>query len=228
LPANTGGPFVQTADRLWLPLSAQNSPRTLTGRLRRGVTPVEARAAVDVVAKRLGFGMQMTSLPELTFGEDRPQLLMMLGAVVLVLLIACADVANLLLARSARRVREMTVRAAIGATRSRLIRQSLVESLVLALAGGIAGVWLARMLPLSVVLLGSNRPLPEAPPLNIDVLGFAVLASLATALICGMMPALEASRTDVVSGLKDGANNASGTRRSSRARAALVVAEIAL
>jgi putative ABC transport system permease protein len=221
------GLAITSADRVWLPLGAQD-PRTLYGRLRRDTSPTQARAAIETVAKRMGFGIRMTSLPELTYGEDRPQILMMLGAVVLVLLIACADVANLLLARSARRVREMTVRAAIGASRGRLVRQTLVESLVLAVAGGIAGVWLAKWLPFSVVLLASNRALPPNAELHTDVLVFAAVASITTALLCGILPALQASRTDVSSGLKDASRGAIGNRRSNRWRSALVVAEIAL
>jgi putative ABC transport system permease protein len=225
-PDRDAGLAMNPANRVWIPLAAQN-PRTLYGRLRRDASPTQARAALETVAKRMGFGIRMFSLSEYTYGDDRPQLLMMLGAVVLVLLIACADVANLLLAHSARRVREMTVRAAIGASRARLVRQSMVESLVLALMGGAAGVWIAGWLPLSVVLLASRRALP-ASALSVRALGFALAASVVTALLCGILPALQASRTDVSAGLKDAANNAIGSRRSNRWRGALVAAEIAL
>src|SRR5258706_11206908 len=108
MPAGFAGPLLRTNIRLWTPISAQGvKTRILYGRLRRDSNAAQARAAMEVIAKPLGFGMRVESLHEQLVGDNRPEFLMLLGAVALVLLIACADVANLLLARSARRVREM-------------------------------------------------------------------------------------------------------------------------
>ena len=162
-------------------------------------------------------------------GELRPALLVMSGAVAFVLLIACANVANLLLARGAVRQREIAIRTALGAARARLVRQLLTESLVLGIAGGLCGLLVAQWsLALLVVLSPVELTALGHVTLSYPVLAFTAAVSLLTAMVCGFAPAFEGSRGDVQDAIKDGARQVGGGVRHRRLRHAFVVAEIAL
>ncbi len=172
-------------------------------------------------------GARLVALNELVLGDVRQTLWLLFGAVGLVLLIACANVMNLLLARTAARSREMAIRAAVGASRFSLLRQLLLESVLLALAGGVAGWWLARG---GVALIRALSPdaIVRLREVNLDssVFLFALLVSVVTGVIAGLAPALAGSRTDLAATLKAGGRGASAGRN--RLRHSLVVAEVAL
>jgi len=211
---------------------------SVLARLKPGVTLQQARAEMSALGAALatelpafdtGWTVRVLSIRDELAGDLRPALLMLAGAVGFVLLIACANVANLLLARGAARQKEIAIRAALGAARSRVIRQLLTEALLLAIAGGAAGILIARwtldgMVALSPVDLTALGPIQ----LNDTVLAFTGLVSLATAVICGFAPAFEGARADVQETIKDGARQVGSGVRHRRLRQAFVVAEIAL
>ena len=210
------------------------------GRLNRGVSLVQAQAETDTIAKRLesqypsvnkGAGVRILSLRD-SFSKDfRPALLVFLSAVGFVLLIACANVANLFLARTAGRQKELVVRAAMGAGRLRLARQLMTESALLGLSGGVMGLLLAYWGVKGLVLLvGSTFDTQAMDTVSIDVrlLVFALVVSLAVGMISGLAPALGAARLDVNDTLKEGSRGLTGNRRRNRIRSTLVVAEVAL
>ena len=207
-------------------------------RLRTDVTVGQASAEMENIARALeaqfpdsntGKLARVISLQEQMVGPTRNTLYLLLGAVTLVLLIACANVANLLLARATVREREMVVRAAVGAARGRLLRQLLTESAVLGIAAGLLGVWLARF---GVLALIATAPasLPRIAEVRVDavVLAFAMLIALAASFLFGLAPALQASRVQLVDGLRQGGKGSSIGARGSWARSAFVVAEVAL
>ena len=195
-------------------------------RLTPGATLAQAQARMQSVAGRLaaqnpktstGWGMKMAGLQEDLTGNIRPALLMLLGAVALVLLIACANVANLLLSRASGRAREIAVRTALGAGAWRIVRQLLTESLLLAAAGAGLGLLLAR------AALRALSPVPAE--LDFVVLLFLVAVSLVTGILFGLAPALQALRSDHITIIKSGSRAGGG---SNSLRGALVVAEFAL
>jgi putative ABC transport system permease protein len=173
------------------------------------------------------WGVRVSSLQHEVVGSIRPALLILLGAVGFVLLIACANVANLLIARAAARRTEIAIRSALGAGRLDIIRQLLTESLVLALLSGGLGLLLAVWsLDLLIKLSGTN--IPRAQEIGIDgrVLGFTLLVSLLTAILFGLLPAIQSSKADLQAVLKEGGRSSTGGKN--RVRAVLVVADVAL
>ena len=208
------------------------------GRLPPGVSVAEAQAEMTAIATGLAQqyplsngekGIAVVPLQDVVVGDTRQTLFVLLAAVAFVLLIACANVANLLLARAAARGRELVVRAAVGAGRLRLIRQMLTESAVLAMVAGIGGVIVARWGVQALVAL-APPDLPRLDEVTVDAtaLGFALLISLAASFIFGLAPAWHVSRVDLADGLRQSGKGSALGVRSGWARKAFVVAEIAL
>jgi putative ABC transport system permease protein len=207
-------------------------------RLRDGVSIEQARSELTAIATRLeaqypasnsGKLTDIVTVQEQLVGGTRATLNTLLGAVALVLLIACANVANLQLSRATSRNREMVVRAAVGAARGRLIRQLLTESAVLGFASALFGAWLARLGMLGLVALAPAN-LPRLDEIRVDntALLFAIAVALVSAVVFGLAPALQASRVDLVDGLRQGGKGSSIGARGGWARNAFVVAEVAL
>jgi predicted permease len=230
---------------LWLPLHANSfaaRPRAvrilfMAGRLRAGVTPPQAQAELSRIAAQLaeqyqdsdrGLGAHLVLLREEIVGRIRPLLLALMGAVALVLLIACANVANLLLARTTARRRSLALRAALGAGRGRLAGELLSESALLSLLGGAAGALLAGWGVRALVAIAPEA-LPRRDEIAVDgwVLLFTLAASLVTGALFGLLPALQASRVDLTEVLKEGSRSAAPTERHGF-RQPLVVGEVAL
>ena len=210
----------------------------VVGRLRPGLDRVQAQADLDALAVRLaadypdsnrGWGALLVPLHEQLVGDVRPALLVLFGAVGFVLLIACANVANLLLARASVREKEIAIRLAIGASRGRLVRQLLTESLVLAFVSAVAGTLLAWV---------AVRGFTAANPIDVPRLGgvaldarlllFTFTVASVTAVLFGLVPALQASRSNVGAAVKDGARESGASAGSRRVRTLLVVSEVAI
>ena len=208
------------------------------GRLKDGVSVRQAEVEMVGIAKRLeeqypesnaGKTVNVVLLQELLVGGTKSTLYVLLGAVALVLLIACANVANLLLARATSREREMVVRAAVGASRIRLLRQLLTESAVLGIVSGVLGIWLAQF---GVTALIATAPanLPRIAEVKVDtvVLAFAMIIALLASFLFGLAPALQVSRVQLSEGIRQGGKGSSIGARGGWARSAFVVAEVAL
>jgi predicted permease len=211
------------------------------GRFKSGITLKQAAAQMDMVSARIdsmypdlkGWRAQLMSLRTMTSGDTRPALLVLMGAVVFVLLIACANIANLLLARGAARANEFAVRSALGAGRRRIVLQLLTESLVISVAGGVLGVLLASLGSKGLVALAPAFLLKSAPGLaagavDLRVLAFALATVVITAFLFGLAPALHSARSQVTETLKETGRSSLESPRSRRFRSALVVSEIAL
>ncbi|MGD9902501.1 MAG: ABC transporter permease [Vicinamibacterales bacterium] len=208
------------------------------GRLADGVTLAQATAEMTAVAARLSAahpqsngdkGVRLTPLAEAIVGDTRQTLFVLLGAVGVVLLIACANVASLLLARASARGREIVVRAAVGAGRGRLVRQLLTESAVLAVVAGAGGALLARW-GVTALLALAPPDLPRLDEVSVDraALAFALGISLAASLVFGLAPAWHVWRVDLADGVRQGGKGSALGVRGGGARRALVVTEIAL
>jgi putative ABC transport system permease protein len=230
---------------MWAPLQMDSSFATgrrnrlvrAFGRLKENVTMAQAQAEANAFAADFdrrffndkGFSIALVSFLDRAVGGVRPSLWILAAAVGCFLLIACSNVASLLLARGAARVREMALRAAVGAGRGTLIRQSLIESTVLAMLGGVLGLPVA-ILGVKLLVVAYPRALPRASEIRVDpaVLGFALVVSLLTGVLFGVLPAVRVSRVNLVEVLKEGGRGGSGGRAGNRFRAALVVVEVAL
>ena len=241
-----GFSFLDKTVDVWVAVGFTAQARTPRGRwlatvakLKPGVTIADAQRDMTRVAGEMtrrfpdfntGWTARVVPLREQMTGDIKPALLVLLGAVAFVLLIACANVANLLLARATARSRELAVRAALGAGRGRIVRQLFAESLVLAAAGGITGLllawWLVQLLRAYVA---DAVPVQRLDAVSIDgtVLLFTLAAALLSGLVFGLLPALTASGTTLTDSLKEGGRTGSSAR-GGRTRATLVVAEIAL
>ena len=221
--------------------STMRSERTLNAiaRLKPGVSVADAKADLVTIAQRLAEqypkanedrGVQVKNLREAYTGYAWRALFFFMGAAGLILLIACANIANLLLSRALTRQREFAIRAALGASRNAVIRQLLVESVLLALPGGALGILLAAWGTSVFSALAPSDYLSRASQIELDarVFVFAVVVSLATAILFGLVPAVFASRVDLNAALKQGSRSLSGNPGHRRARKILVVAEVAL
>ena len=248
-PGGTGivlDSFSNPPAELWIPLAldpkdlAQRSNHWLQaiGRLRPGVTIEQAGAEMDAIERGIeehnpkdyvGSGVKLVPLYDQVVGGVRPALLILLGAVGFVLLMACGNVANLLLVRATARQREMSIRAALGATRAALVRQLLIESLLLAACGGAAGALLA-LWGLDALAAMIPQSIPRSGDIGVDgrVLGFTLIISILAALLFGLAPALHASRGNLTDALQEGSRGSAGGLHRNRLRNGLVVSEIAL
>ena len=230
---------------LWLPTAInpndperQNHNYGIVARLKPGVTVAQARAEMIVIAQRLeraypatntGWGITLFPMAEMFTGRIRKVLLILLGAVGLLLLIACANLANLLLARAATREKEIAIRGALGAGRGRIIRQLVTESLVLAMAGGALGLILAIYgVRLMRGVVPDMFPMLQHMSVDLPVLAFTFGMSIATGLVFGLIPAWRSSHTDLNTTLKEAAGRSEGAGGSHRIRGFLLASEVAL
>ena len=238
--------FLDPAAELWVPL-AQNqfaaSARqvrllSVVGRLNDGVQASEANAELTNIARRLeseypdsnsGVSARLVPLHAQVTGKVRPALLLLFGAVALVLLIACANIVNLMLVRSAARHRELAVRAALGAGRWRLIRQLLTESITLSVLGGAAGILLGSW-GVNALLTLNPVPIPSYNKISVDmtVLAFTLVASVVTGIVFGLAPVWQTLRVDLNSALKEGGRGAIAEAGQRRLSSLLVIAEMAM
>jgi len=249
MPASFRFPLLNEPDQIWIPLvqdpvfgafmpSRDGHWLRVTGRLKPGVSIAQAQAELDALGSRLaaqyptenrGWQIRMAPLQQMLVGNVKSALLVLLGAVGLVLLIACANITNLLLTRATSRAREIAVRTALGAGRNRIVRQLLTETAVLGLLGGAVGIGLAFW---GVQALSSLLPhgFPHVNAIRVDhfILGFALLLSLAASCAFGLAPAIFAANANLQSNLRGGGARSGDLAIRRRARNFLAAAEIAL
>ena len=244
LPAGFRPIVASQTGEIWRPLRINRASASrgaiifrVVGRLTTGVPLEQAQAAASALARQLqaqypesndkvNFNLQ--PLHERVVGEIRPGLLALLGAVAFVLLIACANIANLLLARGSSRSRELAVRVALGAARVRVVRQLLTESVLLAMIGGVAGLLLGLWAVEGLVAIApSSAPRLDEIGLDRTVFAYAALVTLATGVLFGLAPAIQSSRSEITHSLKEGGRG-SVTLPGRRLRRGLIVAEVAL
>jgi predicted permease len=232
--------------QLWVPLALTPKEAAVRGehhflsiaRLKPGVTLAEAQAEMNTISQRLeeayaeddkGWGASVKSMRDETVGDVRPALLMMLGSVAFVLLIACANVANLILARTFARRKEIAIRTAMGATRARIVQQLLGESLIISLCGGAFGLVAAHFgIQLLIKFFADKLPRMGDIGLNGSVLAFTFALSIATGILSGLLPAWSMTKGDVNDALKQGLGRTDAGSGTSKTRSALVVVEVAL
>ena len=232
--------------KIWIPLAWTNETRAVRGnhnylvisRLKKGVDIRQAQAELSAICTRLeqlypeddkGWGAVIQPLREELVGDVRPALLVLLGAVAFVLLIACANVANLVLAKTLARRKEIAIRTALGASRIVVLRQILAETVLLSVAGGALGLFLARFgISLIVKVLGHRIPEFMQITLDVPVLTFTLLLSVVAGVLAGLIPAVRFTRADVNEALKQGQSRGSSDVRAGGTRRLLVISEVAL
>jgi predicted permease len=232
--------------QVWTPMAWTNEERAVRGehhysvvaRLRAGVALKQAQAAMNTISGRLeqlypdddrGWGAVVVPLHDDLVSDVRPALLVLLGAVAFVLLIACVNVANLALAKTLSRRKEIAIRTALGASSARVLRQILAETVLLALVGGAIGLTYAHSgVRLIMAFLADKLPRSVEVGLDLRVLGFTALISILTGIIAGVLPALRLTRADVSQALKQGLGRTDSDSGGHRTRSVLVVAEVAL
>jgi len=239
------GVFPEGDPDIWLPsefdarAQANHGGHNLAaiGRLKENTSVQQGLADLKRIASQLeasypdsnqGWSILLTSAREDAIGEVRQPLLVLWGAVGFVLLIACANIANLLLARSISRQRDVAIRLALGGTRFQIIRAALTEAIVLALIGGAAGLILARFGVHALVTMLDQPMLTQRVRIEPAVVAFTAALSVVTGIVFGLIPAIQMSRTELNECLKEGTRSASGGRARQRLRSALVVAEVSL
>lgn len=239
------GSFTGEQPEMWEPIAFTDRSRKPRGRymsaiarLKTGVSLAQAQSQMDILATALekqwpdfdkDWGINLVPIREQFVGEFRPALLVLLGAVAFILLIACTNVANLLLARAAQRHREIAIRSALGAGRKRITRQLLTESIMLAGFGGALGLLLAIWGSRLLIALGPKDMLgSNTVAVDWRVLSFTMVVSLVTGILFGLGPSLVALSSDVNADLKEGGRDSSGSTRGNRMRYALIVLEMGL
>jgi predicted permease len=232
--------------QLWVPLAWTDKERAVRGdhnyivvaRLKPGLDVKQAQSEMDTISSRLqqqypvdnaGWGAVVVSLRENLVGDVRPALLVLLGAVAFVLLIACANVANLTLAKTWGRRKEIAIRTVLGASRQRVLRQVLSETVLLSLAGGLLGVFLARAI-VSLIVANFSDDLPRFWEIGVDlsVLAFTLGISILTGVFAGLAPAWRLTKTNLNEAMKQGLDKADSDSGGNRTRSMLVVSEVAL
>ena len=232
--------------KIWVPLAWTNEIRAIRGNhnygviagLKKGVNIHQAQAELSAISSRLeqvypeddkGWGAVIVPLREQLVGDVRPALLVLLGAVAFVLLIACANVANLVLAKTLARRKEIAIRTALGASRFVVLRQILAETVLLSVVGGAVGLFLARFgITLIVKVLGDRIPPFMQITLDIPVLAFTLFLSVVAGVLAGLLPSVRFTRADVNEALKQGQSRGSSDLRGGGTRRLLVVSEVAL
>lgn len=240
-----GSAFARNAD-LWAPLVIDGQLAQMRGlhafsviaRLKPGISLQQGQVEMSGIATRIeqehpdsntGHGVKLLALQDQIVGDTKSVLLILMATVGFVLLIACANVANLLIARAASRQREIAIRLAVGASRTRLVRQLLTESIVIALLGGGCGLLLA-VLGIKVLVRVSPSNVPRLSEVGLDarIVVFAILASLVTAVIFGLVPAVQTTRPNLVETLKEGERSPGGGSSRHRIRNLIVISEVAM
>jgi len=242
-----GSAFDRGFNRMWRPLAFRPNERTrnfhwlqVFGRLKAGVTLERARAEMDAIGARIatdfpdsnkGWGVSLVRYVDTFVGQQlQRSLYVLLAAVAMLLLIGCANLANLTLARGTSREREVAVRAALGAGRARLVRQFLAENVLLAVIGGAFGLALGYVMMVALKALLPPFTLPRDVRVDMDarVLAFSLTLSVLTGIVFGLAPALHATTPDLASAMKEGGRGSSGESGRHRLRSALVIVEVAM